>query len=286
MKHYFFIFGFGYVAQFLAPKLSDLGFDIVGTSRNNHKNLEKHSYRIINFLDSDIEAYLSKTTHILLTIPPIDEVTDIVLTQYNHLIKKYRANIKWIGYLSSTGVYGNHDGEWVNELSTCRPLGRTGILRLEAETVWTSLAKAYELPLHIFRLAGIYGPGRNALERIVAGKRKTIYKEDQVFSRIYIDDIVTAILASIHAPRALSIYNLADDEPAPSHAVDNYAAYLLNKQPLLALPFEEAPLSPMAKEFYSNNRRISNCKIKKELNFTLQYPSFRDGLNKIFEDLG
>ena len=285
MKPSFIVFGFGYVAQFLTPKLADSGFDIVGTRRKIQGTSENPAYHIIHFQDGDIEKYLSEATHILLSIPPAEGDGDIVLSQYGGLIKKYRSNIEWMGYLSSTGVYGNYDGVWVNELSHCHPLGRNGVLRLRAETDWMSLAKAYDLPLHIFRLAGIYGPRRNAIERIIAGRKETIYKPGQFFSRIHVDDIAAVIIASVQSPNPLSVYNLADDEPASSDVLDAYATYLLNKPPLKLVPFEEANLSPMEREFYSNNRRVSNAKIKEEFGFTFQYPSFRDGLNKIFEDL-
>lgn len=287
MNPYFFIFGFGYTAQYLAPKISKLGFDIIGTTRkpDGISTMTSSIYHRINFFDPEIENHLAKATHILLSIPPSDEAGDIVALHYVKLIKKYAANLCWLGYLSSTGVYGNHDGKWVNETSLCSPSAKTAILRLNAEQTWISLAEHNQLPMHIFRLAGIYGPQRNALERILAGKKYSIYKKDQVFSRIHVEDIVSVILSSIQAPKPLEIYNVADDEPAPSHIVDAYASKLLNKKPLPLIEFDKTNLSTMEKEFYSNNRRISNQKIKQDLKVTLQYPSYKDGLNKIFKDL-
>ena len=153
----------------------------------------------------------------------------------------------------------------------CIPHTSTGIARLKAEQAWLSFAQKHLLPLHIFRLSGIYGPGRNVLERLIQGKKQSVFKENQVFSRIHVEDIVTTLLASIQLPNPLSIYNVSDDEPAPAHVLDQYAAKLLHREPLPLIPFSEAHLSPMEKEFYANNRRISNLKIKEELQVALNY---------------
>ena len=198
------------------------------------------------------------------------------------MIKKHAAHIKWVGYLSSTSVYGDHQGNWVDEESECNPQGVSGLLRFKAEQAWLAFAELNQIPLHIFRLAGIYGPDRNSMQRIYAGKKYSIFKEGQLFSRIHVDDIVSVLLASINAPYPFSIYNVADDEPAASHVVDAYASLLLKRAALPLLSFEKAPLSPMEKNFYSNNRRVSNLKIKHELNVSLQYPSFREGLSQIW----
>lgn len=155
---------------------------------------------------------------------------------------------------------------------------------MEAENAWLSYAKYNKLPLHIFRLTGIYGPERNPLERIQSGKKYSIYKEGQMFSRVHVDDIVSILLASIKTPNPLSIYNVADDEPAASHEVDAYAASLLKQVALPLISFEEASLSPKEQEFYLSNRRVSNEKIKRELNIVLRYPSFREGQSKIWSD--
>jgi len=220
----------------------------------------------------------------LISVPPIPGIGDLILSNYSDLIKQYAAHIEWIGYLSSTGVYGNYQGNWVDESSICRPQSSSGILRLEAENAWLSYARYNKLPLHIFRLAGIYGPERNPLERIQSGKKYSIYKEGQMFSRVHVDDIVSILLASIKKTNPLSIYNVADDEPAASHVVDAYAASLLKQVPLPLILFEEASLSPKEQEFYLSNRRVSNEKIKRELNIVFRYPSFREGLSKIWSD--
>lgn len=286
MNPAFFMFGFGYTANRLAQKLILLGLDVVGTTRQERKKTTNHSSAItlVDFKAADIEFYLSQSTHLLISVPPTAGVGDIVLSYYSELIKRHAPRIEWLGYLSSTGVYGDYQGNWVDEESICRPQSSSGVLRLEAEKAWLSYAKYNKLPLHIFRLAGIYGPERNSLERIQSGKEYSIYKKGQVFSRIHVDDIVSVLLASIKKPNPLSIYNVADDEPAASHVVDAYAASLLKQLPLPLISFEEASLSPREQEFYLSNRRVSNVKIKRELDIVLHYPSFREGLTQIWSD--
>lgn len=198
---------------------------------------------------------------------------------FGHLLKKYTKNIQWIGYLSSTGVYGDHQGHWVDESSKPIGLGDQGQLRLVAENQWRFFAEAYQLPLTIFRLAGIYGPQRNVLARLMAGKNDTIIKDGQFFSRIHVEDIVLAIVAAMRNPiEGITIYNVADDEPAPSNVVDEYAASLLKRPPLKRVAYEQALLSPMAQEFYSHNKRVSNAKLKRALHIQLTYPTYKEGL--------
>lgn len=283
MKPCFFIFGFGYTAEFLARHLLSLNFEVIGTTRDKEKSLNSHElhYKLIDFNEIEIKAHLNRATHILISTPASDNIGDPVLAYFSDLITQYASHIQWIGYLSSTGVYGDHQGAWVDETSSSQLLGTQGQRRLDAENAWLSFAKKQQLPLHIFRLAGIYGPKRNALERILAGKKESIYKEGQVFSRVHVEDIVSVILASIKYPKPYSIYNVADNEPAPSHEVDAYAASLLNHPALALIPYNMATLSPMERQFYSNNRRVSNTKIKKELLVDLQYPTYREGLNCI-----
>lgn len=285
MNPYFFIFGFGYTAKALAPKLIAQDFKVIGTSRTpDEQELNNLGIKLIDFDCPSIENYLSLATHLLICIPPTSTLSDIVLIKYSELIKKQAPYLKWLGYLSSTGVYGNHEGNWVSEESECIPHTPTGIARLTVERAWVSLAQKHQLPLHIFRLSGIYGSGRNVIYRLMQGKKQSVFKENQVFSRIHVDDIVRTLLASIQLPNPLSIYNVSDDEPAPAHVVDNYAANLLHREPLSLIPFLEAHLSPMEQEFYANNRRVSNLKIKKELYVALKYPSYREGLTQIWRN--
>jgi nucleoside-diphosphate-sugar epimerase len=285
MTPFFFIFGFGYTSTALAPRLIAEGFKVIGTSRTKDEQRQNNlGIKLIDFDYPCIENYISLATHLLICIPPTSTLSDRVLIKYGELIKKQAPYLKWLGYLSSTGVYGDHQGNWVSEESKCIPHTPTGITRLKAEQAWFSFAQEHQLPLHIFRLSGIYGPGRNVLERLMQGKKQSVFKKNQVFCRIHVDDIVTTLLASIQAPNPLSIYNVSDDEPAPAHVVENYAANLLHREPLPLILFSEAELSPMEQEFYANNRRVSNLKIKKELNVSLKYPTYREGLTQIWRN--
>ena len=284
MNPYFFIFGFGYTAKALVPKLIAKDFKVIGTLRTpKEQQPNNFGLKLIDFDCPSIENHLNLATHLLICIPPT-LTGDIVLIKYGDFIKKQSPHLKWVGYLSSTGVYGDHQGNWVSEESECIPHTPTGILRLKAEQAWFSFAKKHQLPLHLFRLSGIYGPERNGLERLMQGKKCRVFKESQVFCRIHVEDIVTTLIASTQLPNPLSIYNVSDDEPAPAHVVDNYAAKLLHREPLPLIPFSEAKLSPMEQEFYANNRRVSNLKIKKELNVSLKYPTYKEGLTQIWRN--
>lgn len=287
MRPCFFIFGFGYTANFLAQKLSELNFRVIGTTRDQEKIKQNKcaKYELIDFSLDEVKKYLPFATHILVSTPPIAEVGDPVLTNFANPIRAYSSQVQWLGYLSSTGVYGNHQGAWVDELSASISPGKSGGLRLDAEHAWMSFARDQLLPLHVFRLAGIYGPKRNALERILAGKQYSIYKEGHFFSRIHVDDIVSVLLASIKHPQPFAIYNVADDEPTPSHILDAYAASLLHRNPLPLQPYETAKLSPMELDFYANNRRVSNGKIKQELAINLHYPSYKQGLKQLYNSV-
>lgn len=285
MNPCFFIFGFGYTAQALAHKLIAQGFHVIGTSRSPEKQKQNHlNLKLIDFDLVEIERHLNLATHLLISIPPAKAFGDPVLNHCADLIKNQAPYLQWIGYLSSTGVYGNHEGKWVDEESECIPHTPTGITRWQAEKDWLSLARQHQLPLHVFRLSGIYGPGRNALERLMQGQTQSIFKENQVFSRIHVDDIVSTLLASMKQPHPLAIYNVSDDEPASAHDVMLYAAKLLHKEPPLLIPFAKAQLSPMEKEFYANSRRVANLKIKTQLHVILQYKNYKEGLNQIWQD--
>jgi nucleoside-diphosphate-sugar epimerase len=181
----------------------------------------------------------------------------------------------WMGYFSTTGVYGDHQGAWVNEASMLNPNSKRLLHRIVAEARW--IVRGGE----VFRLAGIYGKGRSAMDDVMDGSARRIYKEGQVFSRIHVEDIVQVILAAIAKPNRGAIYNVCDDEPAASHEVVAYACELLNKPVPPLVPYEQVEMSAMAREFYSANRRVSNARIKDELGVKLYYPSYREGLGAI-----
>lgn len=285
MNPCFFIFGFGYTAKALAPKLIAQGFRIIGTSRTPSERQENNlDIKLIDFDCPNLENHMSLATHLLICIPPPRTMNDLVLIKFGELIKKQAPYLQWLGYLSSTGVYGDHQGHWVSEETVCIPHTPTAVARLKAERDWFSLAKANKLPLHIFRLSGIYGPKRNAITRLVQGKKQSVVKEGQVFCRIHVEDIVSTLIASIKIPKPLSIYNVSDDEPAPVQTIDYFASSLLHREPIPLIPYSEVVLSPMEEEFYANNRRVSNSKIKKELNINLKYPTYREGLTEIWRN--
>lgn len=282
MRPHILIFGFGYTAHFLAQKAREINIQITATTRDNDAvgYNRKFDCELIHFSEHSIEKTLATASHILISTPPTHDLGDPVLVSFGNLLKKYIKNIRWIGYLSSTSVYGDHQGHWVDESSKPTSLGSQGQLRLAAENEWVAFAEAYQLPLTIFRLAGIYGPQRNVLARLLAGKNDTIVKDGQFFSRIHVEDAVLAIVAAIQNPKiGITVYNVADDEPSPSHVVDEYAASLLQRPHLKRVAYEMATLSPMAQEFYSHNKRVSNAKLKKELNLQLTYPTYKEGLN-------
>ena len=289
MRPHLLIFGFGYTAHFLAQKAREINIQITATTRNNDALGYNHEFdcELIHFSEKSIEQTLAASSHILIGTPPTHDLGDPVLVNFSNLLKKYIKNIQWIGYLSSTSVYGDHQGHWVDESSKPIALGGQGQLRLSAENEWVSFAKAYQVPLTIFRLAGIYGPQRNVLARLIAGKKDTIVKEGHFFSRIHVDDIVLAIVAAMQHPKpGVSIYNVADDEPTPSHVVDEYAATLLQRPSLKKIAYEMATLSPMAQEFYSHNKRVSNAKLKQEFNIQLTYPTYKEGLDHLLHNEG
>ena len=289
MRPHLLLFGFGYTAHFLAQKAREIDIQITATTRNKDAlgyNRELDCEQI-HFSEKSIAHALATASHVLISTPPSPHLGDPVLANFSYLLEKHRHTIQWIGYLSSTGVYGDHQGQWVDESSTPTALGSQGQLRLAAENKWVSFAKAQQVPLTIFRLAGIYGPERNVLARIIAGKKDTIVKEGHFFSRIHVDDIVLAIVAAMQHPKpGVCIYNVADDEPAPSHVVDEYAATLLKRPPLKRVAYEMATLSPMAQEFYSHHKRVSNAKLKRELNIQLTYPTYKEGLNHLLHNEG
>ncbi len=214
-------------------------------------------------------------THIVASAPP-DAEGDPVLRLCGETLCR-TANISWIGYLSTTGVYGDHGGGWVTEESPLTPNTERGARRLAAERQWLELP----LPAHLFRLAGIYGPGRNQLLTVLDGTAKRIVKPGQIFSRIHVDDIAATLEASIAGPCPGRAYNVCDDEPCPPQDVVAYAAELLRMPAPPDVAFEEAVLSPMARSFYADSKRVSNRRIKEELGVKLAYPSYREGLRAL-----
>lgn len=280
-----FVFGLGYSAAETALILQAGGWSVSGTVRSQTKAAELAGAGFSAVLFDEraaVESALQKATHILASIPPGDQ-GDPALAAYGALLRD-APSLSWIGYLSTIGVYGDHHGEWVDEETPAAAARGRKSARVEAEQAWASLAKERGLPLDIFRLAGIYGPGRSPLDRIRAGDAKRIVKPGQVFNRIHVEDIAQTIIAAIRRERrggGSRVYNVADDEPAPPQDVLLYAARLLGAPPPPEVPFSEAELSPMAKSFYEDNKRVHNTKIKRELGVVLRYPTYREGLQAL-----
>lgn len=279
MQNYILFFGYGYTASNLAKSLNPNKWRICGTSRSKTK--DKYC-DIIDYKKFAIEKALKTSTHILISIPPNDQ-GDIVFQDFKNLIKEH-THIKWIGYLSSTAVYGNHNGAWVNENTITNPSTKRGINRRLAESQWLQFGKENNVSVNIFRLSGIYGPNRNAILQVKNGNALSVYKEGQVFSRIHISDIAQIIESAMEKTLKNEIFNLADDYPCSSIEVNSYATNLLGLPELEITNYKEVNLSEMAKEFYSDNKRISNQKIKDILNIKLKFPTYRDGLNQLFTD--
>jgi nucleoside-diphosphate-sugar epimerase len=280
-----FCFGLGYTALALARRLTAEGWQVAGTTRaaDRQASLAAEGAEIHLFGRdrplADAAVALAGTTHLLTSTPP-DEIGDPVLD--HHLADLRRcATLRWVGYLGTTGVYGDRGGAWVSEADAVVPTMARTRRRAAAEERWLQSG----LPVHVFRLAGIYGPGpgRNALEAVRAGTARRIVKPGQVFGRVHVDDIVEVLRESIARPNPGAVYNVADDEPAPPQDVIAFAGELLGVAPPPEELYEEAELSPMARSFYADNRRIANARIKRELGVRLRYPTYREGLRAILE---
>lgn len=283
-----FCFGCGYSARVFAGRLKAQGFEVAGTCRTAEGAERLKGAGIEPFLFgngqplADPEGALRGTTHLLISTPPT-EAGDPVLAAHRDTLARIAPEIGWAGYLSTTGVYGDRQGAWVSEETPLDPNVTRSDRRASAERDWQALAQESGLPLHIFRLAGIYGPGRNQLKGVIDGTAKRIVKEGQIFSRIHVEDIANVLEASMAKPNPGAIYNVCDDEPAPAPEVVAYAAELLGRTPPPEIPFEEADLSPMARSFYMASRRVSNARMHEELGVELSYPTYREGLKALLE---
>lgn len=281
-----FAFGFGYSAEALARRLGST-WRIAGTCRTEDKraelaarNIDAHVFDGSAAL-ANATALLAGTTHLLSSVPA-EEAGDPVLPRHGDDIARLKT-LSWVGYLSTTGVYGDRDGGWVDETSDLAPTGERGRRRVVAESLWLDLWHRHGVPVHIFRLAGIYGPGRSAFDSLRSGRAQRIDKPGQVFSRIHVEDIAAVLAASMARPNPGAIYNVCDDDPAAPADVIDYAARLLGMAPPPLIPFDQARLSDMARSFYTDNKRVRNERIKGELGVAFAYPSYREGLAAILK---
>ena len=265
--------GHGYSARALAARLLAQGWRVIGTTRSPDKaeRLRAEGVEPLVWPGDDLGPALAAATHLLSSVAP-DGAGDPVLRAEGARIGA--AGVVWAGYLSTTGVYGDRQGGWVDEGSALTPATERGRARVAAEAAW----RATGLPLHIFRLAGIYGPGRSPFEKVRDGSARRILKPGQVFSRIHVEDIAQVLEASIARPNPGAVYNLCDDDPAPPEDVLSEAARLLGLPEPPAVPYDPATLSPMAASFYAESKRVRNDRIKTELGVRLRYPDYRAGL--------
>ncbi len=284
-----FCFGFGQVAESFINKLTQESqdFDLSITSRQETHEIEFNNLKIKSYhfnddkYDTSIKSELENANYILISIPPINAL-DIVANYFGTNIKNLK-NCKWITYLSATSVYGDHQGDWVNELSITKPTSSNGINRLKAENIWKSLSIKKNFPLQIFRLAGIYSQENNILKRLKLGEVQIVNKKDQFFSRIHVEDVANILFKSLENFKNNEIYNICDDKPASQSEVVSYGAKLLKIKQPSAVKLEEIK-SEMMKNFYKDSKKVDNKKMKSHFNYSLKYPSYIEGLNYIFDN--
>ena len=264
-------FGFGFTAQNLAKQLPRDQWRISGTTRKHDGLAAMASQDVEGFIFDELKDIHPSVTHIIASIPPVETGDPVVLKLANQLARPF----SWVAYLSTTGVYGDRQGGWVDEESELDPTSDRARRRVLAEQQWQPF-KA-----HVFRLPGIYGPGRSQLDAVRDGTARRIVKPGQIFSRIHVEDIAGILAASVTRPNPGRIYNVADDEACAPQDVVAYAAELLGLAPPPEVPFDKANLSPMARSFYDDSKRVSNARIKQELEYQLKYPNYRAGLKAL-----
>ena len=272
MKNTLLSIGHGFSAQALARLLLDRGWRVIGTTRSEEKADALRAQGVDALMWPAEPLPLAEATHLLVSVAPVGS-GDPVLELAGEQINASR-HLKWVGYLSTTAVYGDHKGGWVDETTPLAPTTERGKARARAESAWAALG----LPLHIFRLAGIYGPGRGPLEKVRRGTARRIVKKGQVFSRVHVEDIAAVLAASIERPSPGAIYNVCDDEPSPPGDVIEHAARLLGLPVPPAVGLGSSEVSPMARSFYAEAKRVRNNRIKEELGVALKHPDYRSGL--------
>jgi nucleoside-diphosphate-sugar epimerase len=280
-----FIFGTGYSGRAYGRMLATGGRIVHGTTRSPEKaaSLEQDGIAAHLFdgaATSELLAGLADTTHLVISIAP-DEEGDPVLNALRDEIASL-PQLEWIGYLSTVGVYGDHDGAWVDEETQCRPVSKRSVQRLAAEDAWRGLADEIGKPLATLRLSGIYGPARNGLVNLARGTAKRLIKPGQVFNRIHVEDVARS-LVFLGDALADGTYNVTDDEPAPPQDVVAFSSSLMKVDPPAPIDFENATISPMARSFYGENKRVSNAKLKRA-GFTFVHADYRSALERMWED--
>lgn len=285
MTSRFFLLGAGYSAKAFAAARDDAAIQIAGTTRSPEKSdaLRRVGIEPLLFdgqtFSPELLSSLQQATHLIVSISP-EEGGDPVIELVGGSLKEFTPQLRWIGYLSTVGVYGNHDGGWVDETSECHPVSKRSQLRLEAENQWLALGEKAGVPVAVLRLSGIYGPGRNAFVNLRNGSAKRLIKPGQVFNRIHVADIAGSLWHL--AERDLGgIFNVTDDLPAPPQDVVTYAAGIMGAAPPPEIPFASAQLSPMARSFYGENKRVSNAAIK-GTGYRFRYPDYPSAFDALW----
>jgi nucleoside-diphosphate-sugar epimerase len=276
------IFGYGYTAEVFARQARTRFDRVVATARTPEKVARIADDGLVGRLFPDpadgraLATDIAAAEALLVSVPPGPE-GDPVLARFADAIAA-SPRLGWIGYLSTVGVYGDHGGAWIDESTPPNPVSQRSRQRLAAEEAWLALGRQSGKPVQVFRLAGIYGPGRSPLQKVLDGSAKRIVKPGQVFNRIHVEDIAAVLAASLDRPRGGAVYNVSDDEPAPPQDVVSYAAEIANRPNPPEIAYDEAEMTPMARSFYGENKRVSSRLIRDELGVTLRYPTFREGI--------
>ena len=284
-----FCFGFGQVANYFVKKIikENISLELNVTSRKSTRNLifeglDLNSYEFNDKkIDKNIYTKIQDADFILVSIPPIED-EDIVLKNFKEILKKTKT--KWITYLSATSVYGNHDGKWVNEKSETRPTSSSGIKRLQTENQWLKFSEENNLPIQIFRLSGIYSVQNNILKRLISGQAKIVKKNNHFFSRIHVEDIANLLFYSMKKFKNNEIYNISDDKPASQEEIAIYGSKLLKVKTPEFIELDSLE-DGMLKDFYKDSKKVNNKKVKEFFNYQFIYPTYKEGLDKIFNDI-
>ena len=280
-----FCFGFGQVAKNFIKKINlekfNVNLSVTSREVSKEKKIDEISYNNYQFVDGNFDKNLlnklKQSDHFLISIPPV-KGEDLVIKNFKEIIKE--CNPKWVTYLSATSVYGNHQGEWVNELSKTNPTSSNGVDRLNAERAWLNFANKQNIPLQIFRLSGIYSDRKNILVRLKSGKANIINKKNHFFSRIHVEDIANVLFKSLSNFKSSEIYNISDDKPSSSEEVILYGVKILNIEKPKSIKEKEIE-SKMLKNFYKESKKVSNKKMKSFFNYKLKFPTYVEGLNYI-----
>lgn len=281
-----FLIGAGYSAQYFAQKMQPHAQAIYGTTRSQEKfdDLKQCGIEPLLFapdaLDPHFAEHLKNATHIVISAAPSKD-SDPAIKHVKQALATPDNNIEWIGYLSTVGVYGDHQGALIDETAPCNPSSQRSSERIEAEKQWLALGKEQQIPVAILRLSGIYGPDRNAFVNLARGTARRIIKKDQIFNRIHVEDIA-GVLEHLSTQKISGVFNITDNEPAPPQDVVTFAATLMGVTPPEEIAFETAEMTPMARSFYGDNKRVSNQKIT-EAGYQFIYPDYRTAFTTMWE---